>query len=400
VNSKSSPPAPKHLWLKAVLIAVVFFAIGFSICAGGNYYLSRFESKDGVNTAVLDKVERILKQKYDGDIDTEKQAEGSAAGAVAALGDPYTVYLDEKANKELNNDLKGELSGVGIEVGQKNGRLTVIAPLDGTPAAKAGIRAGDIIAAIDGTDSRTLTIDEAINKIRGQAGSEVTLTIVRGSAPPKEVKITRELISVPSVSYEMKPGGVGYIKLRRFGEDTTSGVKNAITNLKSQGAQSIVLDVRDNPGGYLQSAVDIASQFMSEGVVVEERSKHSKTKAVNAIPGGLFTSGKVVILTNQGSASASEILAGALHDNGRATLVGEKTYGKGSVQEVICLTGLQLMSSCEGPSLKVTVAHWFTPKGVNISKEGIKPDVEEKLDNEDYDANRDPQLQKALELAR
>jgi len=395
-----TPPAKKTK-TKAILLSIVsFFAGALVFALLTNFSLLKSPGK-GVNTDLLNRVESIISQKYDGDIDLQKQAEGAAAGAVAALGDPYTTYLDEKANKELSNDLKGELSGIGIEVGEKNGKLTIIAPIDGTPADKAGLRAGDYIAAIDGVDSSSLTIDEAVNKIRGEKGTDVKLLIVRGGEQPKEVVIKRDIINVPSVTYEMKDGNIGFIRIRRFGEDTAQLVKSAGQSLKSQGARAIILDLRDNPGGYLDSAVDIASEFMSKGLVVEERSRKSKTKEHNALPGGTMTDLPVIVLINGGSASASEILAGALSDNGRAVLVGEKSYGKGSVQEIVCLNGTSLFSSsCSGPTLKVTVAHWYTPNGVNISKEGIKPQFELKLTNDDYNSGSDPQLQKALELAK
>jgi carboxyl-terminal processing protease len=357
-------------------------------------------SKNKIDTTLLDKVQSILQNKYNGELDYQKMSEGAAAGAVAALGDPYTTFLDEASNKELNDDLAGELSGIGIEVGQKNDRLTVIAPIDGTPADNAGIRAGDYIAAIDGVDSRSLTIDEAVKKIRGEKGTKVKLTIVRGSESPKEIEITRDLINVPSVTSELKADNVGYIKIRRFGEDTAQEVRKAGLELKLQGAKVLVLDVRDNPGGYLQSAVDVASEFYSEGVVVEERSRNSKTKVDNAKPGGALTDIPVIVLINEGSASASEILAGALNDKDEAILIGEKSYGKGSVQEVICINNILFSNNCKGPSLKVTIANWFTPNGVNISKEGIKPEFEVKLTEDDANNNRDPQIDKAIELAK
>jgi carboxyl-terminal processing protease len=365
-----------------------------------NQYTPVKLSKNKIDTSLLYKVESILKQKYNGNIDYPKMSEGAAAGAVASLGDPYTVFLDQKANQELSDDLNGELSGIGIEVGQKNGKLTIIAPIDSTPAANAGLRAGDFIAAIDGTDTGSLSIDEAVTKIRGEKGTKVKLVIVRGSEAPKEIEITRDLINVPSVSYELKQDNIGYIKIRRFGEDTAKAVRDAGANLRAAGAKAIVLDVRDNPGGYLQSAVQVASEFYSKGVVVEERSKNSKPKVDNAIAGGTMTDLPVVVLINGGSASASEILAGALSDNNRAVLVGQKSYGKGSVQEVICLTSTFFTSNCNGPSLKVTVANWYTPNGVNISKEGIKPQIEVKLTEDDSNSNRDPQLEKAIESAK
>lgn len=319
---------------------------------------------------------------------------------VASLGDPYTVYLDKKSNQQLSDQLKGKLSGIGIEVGIKNNHLTVIAPIEGTPAVKAGLKAGDIIAAIDGQDTTNMTIDEAVTKIRGQKDTSVKLGVVRAGAEPKEYTITRADITVPSVKSEMKPGQIGYIKISEFGQDTTVDVQNAVTSLKNQGAKAVIVDVRDNPGGYLDGAVKISSQFMSSGTVVEERSRTGENKKLTALIGGQMTNIPVIMLVNGGSASASEIMAGALHDNDRATLVGEKTFGKGSVQEIICLSGYSLSNTCNEDALKVTVAHWFTPNGINISKEGIKPDVEVKLTIEDANAGRDPQLDKALELAK
>jgi carboxyl-terminal processing protease len=396
-DKKNVPKISKRL----IATALISFGLGAVVFWGGSQILSRTPiGKSQLDTSLLFKVESILRQKYNGDIDYQKQSEGAAAGAVAALGDPYTVFLDKESNKELSNDLKGELSGIGVEVGQKNNRLTIIAPFDGTPADAAGLRSGDIIIGINDEDTANLAVDQAVSKIRGEAGTKVKLTILRGNEPPKDFEITRELINIPSVTSEMKDNNIGYIKIRRFGEDTSEQVKIAGNNLKAQGAKVIVLDVRDNPGGYLQSSVEVASEFYSDGVVVEERSRNSKPKIDSALPGGTLTKLPVIVLINGGSASASEILAGALNDNDRATLVGEKTYGKGSVQEVICLNSLFLSSDCDGPSLKVTVANWFTPAGINISKEGIKPEVEVKLTSEDANAGRDPQLQKALELAK
>jgi len=337
-------------------------------------------------------IRSILESSFNGDLNDEKQAEGALRGYVASLGDPYTVYLNASEAEELSNDLAGQLSGIGVEVGLKNDRLTVIAPIDETPAAKAGIRAGDVIATIDGQSTSELTLDEAVKKIRGEKGTEVKLTVVREGEEPKELAITRDQIQVSSVKYEIKDGDVGYIRVRRFGDDTDTAIRNAAADLAKQGVTKIVLDLRDNPGGYLNSAVTVSSEFLADGVVVEERGRHMESKQLVANPGGNLTNAKLVILINEGSASASEITAGALKDNGRAILVGEKTYGKGSVQEVKQLSN--------GAQLKVTVAGWFTPKGVNISKEGIKPDIEVKLTPEDSNAGRDPQLEKALEAVR
>ncbi len=379
---------------------VIGFVLGLAVFWAFSTFYRPAAGKNQLDTAMLYKVQSILRQKYDGDIDYDKFSEGAAAGAVASLGDPYTVFLDQQNNKELADDLKGELSGIGIEVGQKSDRLTVIAPFDGTPASRAGIRAGDVIATINGEETSSLTIDQAVNKIRGEKGTVVKLGIIRAGDLLKEIEITREVISIPSVSYEMKDGKVGYIKIRRFGEDTASLVKSAGSSLVAQGAKAVIVDVRDNPGGYLDSAVSVASEFSNKGVVVEERSRNSKPKVEYAIAGGTMTTIPVIMLINGGSASASEILAGALNDNDRATLVGEKTYGKGSVQEVVCLSPVFITNDCPGASLKVTIARWFTPAGINISKEGIKPEFEVKLTDEDINNSKDPQLERAIELAK
>lgn len=399
---ENTPPVlspPRKISYKLTLaIVAISFVLGFGVAklnpifGFGPFEIGRKASAK-IDSNRLKEVQDILSHRFDGDIDQNKQTEGAISGLVASLGDPYTVYMNAATTKELSNELKGELSGIGIEVGIKNNRLTVIAPIDGTPAAKAGIRSGDIIALIDGADSSTLTLDEAVNKIRGEKGTEVKLTVVRGSQNPQELKITRDNITVSSVTYEVRDNQIGYIKIRRFGDDTIEATRAATAALKQQGAKAVVIDLRDNPGGYLDGAVRVTSEFQSSGVVVEQRSRFDKKGSKqNAVSGGLMTDIPVVVLINGGSASASEIMAGSLKDNGRATLVGEKSYGKGSVQEMVDLSS--------GNTLKITVAHWYTPKGINITKEGIKPDIEVKNSAEDFNAGIDPQLQKALETAK
>jgi carboxyl-terminal processing protease len=400
----SKPPSQKAkggFW-RFALVGGLFFVLGVAVSyLGVRAGVLSPAASNKINLDSFWQANSILQQKFDGDIDPTKQSEGATAGMVASLGDPYTVFLDKKANQELANDLKGELSGVGIEIGIKNNKLVVIAPIDGGPAQKAGIKAGDYIVGIDGKDAGGFTLDEAVKTIRGEAGTQVKLTVIRGTNSPKEITITREKIQIPSVTSEIKDGNIGYIKIRRFGDDTVTAVSQAVSSLKSQGVKAVVIDVRDNPGGYLDGAIKISSQFMSQGVVVQEKSRHTADKSFSAISGGMMTDIPVIMLINGGSASASEIMAGALHDNNRATLVGEKTFGKGSVQEVVCLNGIGLSlgnDECKGDALKVTVAHWYTPNGINISKEGIKPDVEVKAAAENDTS--DPQLQKALEVAK
>jgi carboxyl-terminal processing protease len=337
----------------------------------------------------LNSTYETLKDKFDGNVDSGKVLDGARAGLVSSTGDPYTVYLDAKSAKELNDQLQGTLSGIGAEVGIKNNKLTVIASVDGSPAQKAGLRAGDVIALIDKHDTSSLTLDEAVAKIRGKAGSKVTLEILRGSSEPITLTITRDVINVPSVKWSMKPGNVGYIQITEFGSDTSDKIQQAASELKNQGAQKILLDLRDDPGGYLDAAVTAVSQFVPSGqVVVDERhggrSQQKEYTAGSSPLAGL----PVVVLMNGGSASASEITAGALRDDIGAKLIGTQSFGKGSVQEITNLAG--------GAELKITVAHWFTPKGGGIDKVGLKPDINVDKTQADTDAGRDPQLEAAL----
>lgn len=346
----------------------------------------------GVDFSQLTEVYDLLNRKYDGDIDPVKLLEGAKAGLAAATGDPYTAYLNEEALKGLNDDLSGTLTGIGAEVGIRNQKLVIIAPIADAPAAKAGLRPKDEIIKINEDDPSGLSLDEAVRRIRGPEGTQVKLTIVRGNAQPFEVTITRALINVVSVKSELK-GDVGYIQLTRFGTDTVGEMTKAAQDLKSRGAKKFILDLRNNPGGYLDGAVSVASHWVNEGeLVVEERSKTGGPKKHFAERGGQLKDYKTIVLINGGSASASEIVAGALQDHGLATLVGEKTFGKGSVQ------GIEKLSDKGG--LKITIANWHTPKGRHISKEGVKPDVEVKRESADIEADRDPQLDRALELLK
>ncbi len=382
------PIRPSTFFLSVVVIAGLAFV-------GGQVLPMVVPQTWAIGHKVLDfnqlnSTYELLQRKFDGKLDSAKVMDGARAGIVASGGDPYTVFMDSKAAKALDDQLNGTLSGIGAEIGIKNNKLTVIAPVAGSPAEKAGLKAGDYIAEIDGKDSSSYTLDEAVSHIRGKAGTKVTLTVVRGSSEPKKITITREVINVPSVKWSMKPGTIGYINVTTFGSDTTEKVNQAATELKSQGATKIILDLRNDPGGYLPVAVDVASQFMSEGkVVVDERQRGRSTQKLSSHGGGTLQGMPVVVLINGGSASASEIVAGALRDDIGAKLIGEQSFGKGSVQEVVKLDG--------GSQIKVTVAHWFTPSGKGIDKVGIKPDIIVKQTNDDFNASRDPQLDRALQ---
>jgi carboxyl-terminal processing protease len=356
--------------------------------------LADFKPARHADFSSLNDIYGLMQRNFDGSIDDTKAVDGAKAGLVAAGGDPYTTYLTSKEAKDLNDSLTGKLSGIGAEIGMKGGVITVIAPIDDTPAARAGIKAGDVIARINNEDTSNMSVDTAVSKIRGDKDTKVTLKLLRsGAEEPIDVTITRDQITVPSVKWSLKNNNVAYINVTRFGPDTADLVDKAATDLKNQGATKVILDLRNDPGGYLDAGVAVASQFLDPGkLVVEERTGGKSTSKLTAQDGGKLRGLPTVVLINGGSASASEIVAGALHDNKVAQLEGEKSFGKGSVQEIKNLP--------DGAQLKVTVAHWYTPGGVNINKEGIKPDVETKLTTDDYNTNRDPQLDKALDLLK
>jgi carboxyl-terminal processing protease len=380
-----------------VLGAAALVLVAGSFLAGDTFhgYLPNpFVARSHLDFSGLNDLYGLMQRNFDGRIDAAAALDGARKGLVAAGGDPYTTYMTADEAKELSNDLGGKLSGIGAEIGIKNNILTIIAPIAGTPAEQAGLRASDYITRINNEDTSNMSVDTAVSKIRGRAGTQVTLKIARAGTPePFDVTITRADITVPSVTWSMKPGNIGYIKISRFGDDTTSLIDQAASALKGQGAKSVVLDLRNNGGGYLTAGVAVASEFLDQGqLVVEERTDGKSVERLSATGHPKLSGLPAVVLINGGSASASEIVAGALHDQHAARLLGEKSFGKGSVQEIKTLPG--------GAQLKVTVAHWYTPGGVNINKEGIKPDIEVKLTTDDYNASRDPQLDKALELLR
>lgn len=318
---------------------------------------------------------------------------GSLKGLAQSLNDPYTVFMDPKDSQEFTNDLAGTFEGIGAEVGMRNDIVTIIAPLDGMPAQKAGIRAGDKIYAIDGKSTLGLTVDEAVKKIRGPKGTKVTLTILRGNGEkPKDVVINRGVIVVKSVKTEMRNDGIYVIKVSNFNDDTLSLFNSAIDQILIKKPKGIILDLRNNPGGYLETAVAMASEWIDAGPIVSEKFSEDSFSQYPSSGRGRLKNFPTVVLVNNGSASASEIVAGALRDYKKATLLGEQTYGKGSVQTIKQLS--------DGSTLKVTIAKWLTPAGDSISEIGIKPGVEIKYTQADIDKNIDPQLNKALEILK
>jgi len=328
-------------------------------------------------------------------LDGQKLLYGAISGLVEALGDPYTSFLTPVENTEFRRDLEGKYEGIGAELGIRNDQLIVVAPLEGSPAESAGVRAGDKILEIEGASTKGISVSEAVTKIRGAAGTVSTLTLQRGEGKPLIVKITRVEITVASVRYEEKEGGIFYLRVSRFGEGTVEEWDKVVGEIKNKDVKGLVLDLRSNPGGLLSGAVYLASEFISSGaVVIEEGGDGSRQtlKATSTKNGRAFVGMRVVVLVDEGSASASEILAAALRERIGAKLVGETTFGKGTVQDAADLSG--------GSGLHLTVAKWLTPSGKWINETGLKPDFEVVLTEADTDAGRDPQLQKALELLK
>lgn len=317
---------------------------------------------------------------------------GSLKGLAQSAGDPYTVFMDPKEAKEFANDMAGTFEGIGAEIGIRNEVITVIAPLDGMPAQKAGLRAGDKVYAVDGVSTIGLTVDEVVKKIRGAKDTKVTLTIIRGKEKSKDIIITRSLIVVKSVKTEMRKDGIFIIRVSSFNDDTSDLFNAAVNTILTKNPKGIILDLRNNPGGYLETAVDMASEWIEAGPVVAEQFNSNRRNEYPADGQARLKDYPTVVLVNGGSASASEIVAGALRDYKKATLIGEKTFGKGSVQTLNSLSG--------GAALKVTVAKWLTPAGDCINEKGIDPNMEIKLTNEDIDKDLDPQLDKALEILK
>jgi carboxyl-terminal processing protease len=335
----------------------------------------------------INKIYDLLKRNYDGKLDQTKLTDGLKTGLVDATGDPYTNYFNPKEAKEFNDELSGSFTGIGAELGTDNdNHILIISPLSGYPAQQAGLQSKDIIAAVDKQPTSGLSVDSVVKKIRGPENTKVTLTIIRGGGNPFDVTITRAKITVASVESHID-GNIGYLKINQFSADTAELAQNAAQDFKAKGVKAVILDLRGDPGGYLEAAIDVSSMWLDKGKTVVSERKNGITENTDYAKGM-----PTVVLIDGGSASASEITAGALHDNTAAILVGVKSFGKGSVQQVINLS--------DGGELKVTTAHWYTPAGKNINKQGISPDVVIERSDSDIKSGADPQKDKAYQLAQ
>jgi len=337
----------------------------------------------------------IKDQAYNKDIPDTKLFYGSLQGMVASLDDPYSVFMTPSDATQFQDDLKGNFEGIGAEIAVKNNQLIIVAPLDDSPAMKAGLKPKDYILKINGTSTSGMSSQDAVVLIRGAKDTKVVLNIYRdGWTEAKDIEIIRGQIVVKSLTWETKSNGtVAWVKVRQFNDDTMPLFDQVINKITADTRiKSVVLDLRSNPGGYLETAIQMAGEWDGEQVVVSEKNRDGVETFHKAYTNPRLANYKTIVLVDGGSASASEIVAGALKDWGKAQLVGMKTFGKGSVQNLNDLP--------DGSQIKLTIAKWFTPNGLSIDEQGIEPDTEVDLTEEDYNKDRDPQLNKALELLR
>ena len=336
----------------------------------------------------------LLKGNFaEGSVDLQKAFDGAEHGLANSLNDPYTVYFTSDEAKAFDDSLNGKFSGIGAVLAIKDSQLIIQSTIDGAPAALAGLKGGDAILAVNGKDTTGWSVEQAASAIRGDAGTSVRLTIGRGSST-SDYNIVRANVTNPSVRYSILDGNIGYMQINRFAQDDTSAIsKKAADYFKSQNVKGVILDLRDNGGGYVSAAQDVASLWLgNDKTVVSERGK-TLNDTIKTTGEAVLEGVPTVVLVNGNTASASEIVSGALHDYKAATLVGTKTFGKGVVQNVITGHGLP-----SGAELKVTVAYWYTPNGKNINKQGISPDVTVNVSSDDQKSGNDPQKAKALDI--
>ncbi|MEK7159551.1 MAG: S41 family peptidase [Patescibacteria group bacterium] len=344
------------------------------------------------DNSLVEQAWTILKSDFvdQGKLDEKEMFYGALKGFVSAAGDPYTVLFDPQTAKEFEDQIAGAFEGIGAEIGLKEGVVVVVAALPDSPASKAGLMSGDKIFSVDAKQVTGMSLDKVVRMIRGAKGTNVSLIIVRGDEEPREVVITRDVIELKSIKWQFRDDGILKIDLMAFNVDTTDLFMQIVKEAKTKNPRGIILDLRNNPGGLLDTALDIASAWVQTDLVLIEKFGDGREIAYNGSKNAFFKGLPTVVLINQGSASGSEIVAGALQDYGLAKIVGQKSFGKGSVQAVKKLS--------DGSSLKVTIAKWLTPKGRSINDEGIKPDIEVKFTKEDFDQKKDPQLDKAIEI--
>ena len=379
-------------FLTLVIVAIVSFVAGARSDALFANVASVFGVRTSNKTIDLSSVQKTYQEliaNYDGKLDTQKLIYGANRGLVEAAGDPHTAYMDPDETKEFDKSLSGQIGGgIGAEIGLRNNKPTIIKPLENSPAQKAGIKAGEAIVKVNDEASSDWSVEKVVSKIRGEVGTSVKLTLL-SDGKTREVSVVRQNIVSPAVESEVD-GEIGILKVNRFGDDTVSLSRKYASEFVEKGVKKVILDLRNNPGGTVGAAQGLLGIWLDNQIAMTERRGSEIVKTLRTTGTPILGNMKTVVLINGNSASASEITAGALREYGKATLVGQKSYGKGSVQIVLGLPG--------GSQMKVTEARWYTPKGKNIDKTGIEPDVKVDLSSDDVNNNVDPQMDKAKSL--
>ena len=379
-------------FLTLVIVAVVSFVAGARSDALFANVASVFGVRTSNKTIDLSSVQKTYQEliaNYDGKLDTQKLIYGANRGLVEAAGDPHTAYMDPDETKEFDKSLSGQIGGgIGAEIGLRNNKPTIIKPLENSPAQKAGIKAGEAIVKVNDEASSDWPVEKVVSKIRGEVGTSVKLTLLSGGQT-REVSVVRQDIVSPAVESEID-GEIGILKVNRFGDDTVSLARKYASEFVEKGVKKVILDLRNNPGGTVGAAQGLLGIWLDNQIAMTERRGSEIVKTLRTTGTPILGNMKTVVLINGNSASASEITAGALREYGKSTLVGQKSYGKGSVQIVLGLPG--------GSQMKVTEARWYTPKGKNIDKTGIEPDVKVDLSSDDVNNNVDPQMDKAKSI--
>lgn len=408
MTSMRLPVSPKRILVAVALVGAVL------ALSGSGFYLGYRLGEEAPKIVLVHGVSNIEKGKAadvdfnlfweawelinenylkDKEVSASDKVYGAIRGLVGSLDDPNSVFYTPEDNRLFQDDIRGSFGGIGAELGLRKGQILIIAPLKGTPAERAGLKAGDQILKVNATSTEGFTVEQAVKIIRGPEGTDVTLTIFReGWEKSKEFTITRSTIIVPTVDFEMREN-VAYIQLHSFNANASRHFYDAIVKAATENAEGVVLDLRNNPGGYLEVAVDLAGWFLPQGtLVVSESGRDGIIEKFEAQGNAALAELPVVVLVNQGSASASEILAGALRDQRNVKLIGEQTFGKGTVQQIHSLR--------DKSSVKLTWAQWVLPNGHILEGTGLKPDIEVKITDEDTEEKRDPQLEKALEILK
>ena len=379
-------------FLTLVIVAIVSFVAGARSDALFANVASVFGVRTSNKTIDLSSVQKTYQEliaNYDGKLDTQKLIYGANRGLVEAAGDPHTAYMDPDETKEFDKSLSGQIGGgIGAEIGLRNNKPTIIKPLENSPAQKAGIKAGEAIVKVNDEASSDWSVEKVVSKIRGEVGTSVKLTLL-SDGKTREVSVVRQNIVSPAVESEVD-GEIGILKVNRFGDDTVSLSRKYASEFVEKGVKKVILDLRNNPGGTVGAAQGLLGIWLDNQIAMTERRGSEIVKTLRTTGTSILGNMKTVVLINGNSASASEITAGALREYGKATLVGQKSYGKGSVQIVLGLPG--------GSQMKVTEARWYTPKGKNIDKTGIEPDVKVDLSSDDVNNNVDSQMDKAKSL--